>query len=226
MERREIATSTETHVLVFRSPAEGHINPLLHFPKLLASKGLKVTLAATHKYMQPQDSSIQIEHISSCFEEDGQDTDNAIFDHLGMAVVRGLPELIEKQKSLGCPVKLIVYYSFMPHSPPARPIWSCTLRSILVLFVPFTNMSIKGPRYILILVKGLRYRCLYREPRICLHSSMKRVHIRLVVNQLSDYGKAGWRLCNPFDKIKGESAEKPNKSTDVGPAVKAEAGAG
>ncbi|KAK2971608.1 hypothetical protein RJ640_027480 [Escallonia rubra] len=66
--------------------------------------------------MQPLDSSIKIEHISDCFEEGGQKTDrhDAMFDHFRMAVSRGLLELIEKQKSLGCPVKLIAYDSFLP----------------------------------------------------------------------------------------------------------------
>jgi hypothetical protein len=36
--------ASESHVLVLPLPLQGHINPMLQFSKLLASKGLKVTL--------------------------------------------------------------------------------------------------------------------------------------------------------------------------------------
>ncbi|KAM3337639.1 UDP glycosyltransferase 9 [Capsicum galapagoense] len=40
----EEITNQKTHVLVFPSPAQGHINPIVQFAKILASKGNKVTI--------------------------------------------------------------------------------------------------------------------------------------------------------------------------------------
>ncbi|KAK3007930.1 hypothetical protein RJ639_015013 [Escallonia herrerae] len=143
----------------------------------LASKGLKVTLVATKSSMQLQDSSIQIEHISDCFEEGGQKTDShdAMFDHFRIAVLRGFPEIIEKQKSLGYPVKLVVYDSVMP--------WVLDTAHLLGLCGAafFTQSCAVCAIY-------------YHE------------HQGLVVNQFSNCEKADWRLFNTFDKLEREMA--------------------
>ncbi|KAK3007931.1 hypothetical protein RJ639_015014 [Escallonia herrerae] len=116
MERQEVATSSKTHVLLFPFTAQGHINPMVQFSKRLVSKGLKVTLVATNKSMQSQDSSIKVEHIANLLDEGDQiiDSVDSFLDRLQVVVSRGLPELIEKQKRLGCPVKIVVYDSTMP----------------------------------------------------------------------------------------------------------------
>ncbi|KAK2975461.1 hypothetical protein RJ640_003614 [Escallonia rubra] len=219
MERREIATSTRTHVLVIPFPVQGHINPMVHFSKRLASKGLEVTLVATTKSMQPQDSSIKIEHISDCFEEGGPKTDShdAMFDHFRMAVSRGLPELIEKQKSLGCPVKLVVYDSVMPwvldtaHQlglyGAAFFTQSCAVSTIyyhehqgLLQIDPSEGSSVSMPSMPSLGTKDL--------PSFIYDVSSYPSIRRLVVNQFSNFEEADWRFFNTFDKLEGEEYGK------------------
>ncbi|KAK2977642.1 hypothetical protein RJ640_012479 [Escallonia rubra] len=219
MERREIATSTRTHVLVLPFPAQGHINPMVHFSKRLASKGLKVTLVATNKSMQPQDTSIQIEHISDCFEEGGQKTDSldAMFDHFRIAVSRGLPELIEKQKSLGCPVTLVVYDSVVPwvldtaHQlglyGAAFFTQSCAVCTIYyhehqgsLQINPSEGSSVSMPSMPSLRTKDL--------PSFIYDVSSYPSILRLVVNQFSNYKEADWRLFNTFDKLEAEKMER------------------
>ncbi|KAK2977644.1 hypothetical protein RJ640_012481 [Escallonia rubra] len=158
--------------------------------------------------MQPQDSSIQIEHISDCFEEGGQKTDShdAMFDHFRIAVSRGFPELIEKEKSLGCPVKLVVYDSVMPwvldkaHQlglyGAAFFTQSCAVCAIYchehqgsLQFDPSEGSAVSMP---FLGTKDL--------PSFIYDPSI----LRLVVNQFSNSEKADWRLFNTFDKLEGE----------------------
>ncbi|KAK2990340.1 hypothetical protein RJ640_003612 [Escallonia rubra] len=124
--------------------------------------------------MQPKDSSIQIEHISGCFEEDGQDTDNAMFNHLKMAVMRG-------------------------HSPPARP-QSCGVCTIYyhehqgsLHIDPSEGSTVSMP---LLGTKDL--------PSFIYDTSSCLSILRLAVNQFSNYGKVDWHLFNTFDKLEGE----------------------
>ncbi|KMT10510.1 hypothetical protein BVRB_5g116340 [Beta vulgaris subsp. vulgaris] len=60
------------HVMVLTYPAQGHINPLIQFTKLLASKGVKATLATTHytaTAIQATSNGITIESISDGFDK-------------------------------------------------------------------------------------------------------------------------------------------------------------
>ncbi|CAK9147457.1 unnamed protein product [Ilex paraguariensis] len=109
--------ASRTHVLVVPFPVQGHINPMLQFSKRLASKGLRVTLVTItiSKSMESQTSSVKIESISDGFDEGEKLEGHAGFIKRMMLLLwQCLPELIEKQKSTGYPVKVLVYDSIMP----------------------------------------------------------------------------------------------------------------
>ncbi|KAK3020996.1 hypothetical protein RJ639_045461 [Escallonia herrerae] len=216
MERQEVATSSQTHVLVFPFIAQGHINPLVQFSKRLASKGLKVTLVATHKSMQSQDSSIKVERISDFFEDSDHMINNveSFFDRLRIAVSRGLPDLIEKQNSLGCPGKIVVYDSTMPwvldiaHQlglyGAVFHTQSCAVGAVYyhmhkgsLKIDPAEASTVSVPSMPLMETKDL--------PSFIYDMGSYPSTLRLVLNQFSNWKKADWRLFNTFDKLEGES---------------------
>ncbi|KAK3007934.1 hypothetical protein RJ639_015017, partial [Escallonia herrerae] len=226
MERQEVATSSQTHVLVFPFIAQGHINPMVQFSKRLASKGLKVTLVATHKSMQSQDSSIKVERISDFFEDSDHIIDNveSFFDRLRIAVSRGLPDLIEKQNCLGCPVKIVVYDSTMP--------WVLDIAHQLGLYgaVFHTQSCAVGAVYYHMHKESLKIDpaegstvSLPSMPLMETKDLSSFIYdmgsypstLRLVLNQFSNWEKADWRLFNTFDKLEGRELDgKPMANQD------------
>ncbi|XP_006587791.1 mogroside IE synthase isoform X3 [Glycine max] len=62
------------HCVVLAYPAQGHINPMHHFSKLLQQQGVKVTLVTTFSYcksLQNIPSSIALKSISDGFDNSG-----------------------------------------------------------------------------------------------------------------------------------------------------------
>ncbi|XP_019452944.1 PREDICTED: UDP-glycosyltransferase 74G1-like isoform X2 [Lupinus angustifolius] len=91
-----------THCLLLPYPAQGHINPILQFSKLLQQQGVKVTLVSTifySKNMNKVPSNISFETISDGFDKGGVDeADNykAYSDSFRKVGTETLSELIEK----------------------------------------------------------------------------------------------------------------------------------
>ncbi|CAL2279470.1 unnamed protein product [Prunus armeniaca] len=119
MEKGQIAY--KGHCLVLPFPCQGHINPMLQFAKLLAHKGVKVTLVTTrytHKTMYGSASSciaLDLETISDGYDEAGRgetsiDAYLEIFREVGSET---LAELLEKLSSSGSPVDCVIYDAFM-----------------------------------------------------------------------------------------------------------------
>ncbi|KAK2995877.1 hypothetical protein RJ640_029602 [Escallonia rubra] len=195
--------------------AQGHINPLVQFSKRLASKGLKVTLVVTKKSLQSQDSSIKVEHIADFLEDSNQISDNveSFINRFRVAVSRGLRELIEKQNSLGCPVKIVVYDSSMPwvldiahelglygavfstQSCAVGAVYYHMYKGSLKNIGPVEGSTVSLPSMPLMETKDLSS-FIYDMGS---YPSM----LRLVVNQFSNWEKADWRLFNTFDKLEG-----------------------
>ncbi|KAK7350587.1 hypothetical protein VNO77_09381 [Canavalia gladiata] len=108
------------NVIVLPYPAQGHINPLLQFTKLLVSKGLKATFATTPytiKYIHPSPPHITIEAISDGFDEGGckhAPTVQAYLDSYKSVGSKSLAELIVKLRDSFSPVNCIIYDSMLP----------------------------------------------------------------------------------------------------------------
>ncbi|KAK2995875.1 hypothetical protein RJ640_029600 [Escallonia rubra] len=228
MERQEVATGSKTHVLVFPFQAQGHMNPMIQFSKRLASKGLKVTLVVTKKSLQSQDSSIKVEHIADFLEDGNQmiDSVESFVESFRVAVSRGLPELIEKQNSLGCPVKVVVYDASMPwvldiahqlglygavfstQSCAVGAVYYHMHKGSLKNIGPVEGSTVSLPSMPLMETKDLSS-FIYDEGS---YPSM----LRLVVNQFSTFEKADWRLFNTFDKLEGETGNKQLETGEMG----------
>lgn len=108
------------HVMVLTYPAQGHINPLIQFTKLLASKGVKATLATTHytaTAIRATGNGITIESISDGFDEGGFKQAPSLQAYLNSFKDIGsksLTELILKFRNCGNPVDCLVYDSLLP----------------------------------------------------------------------------------------------------------------
>ncbi|KAL5583557.1 hypothetical protein UlMin_015999 [Ulmus minor] len=118
----ENKTSTkQLHVLAIPYPSQGHINPMLHFSKRLASKGIKTTFATTvfitKTFNTKPSSSVQFDTISDGYDEGGFLQAKSIADYLTQLEAAGsktLADLIRRYKNSDYPVDCIVYDAFLP----------------------------------------------------------------------------------------------------------------
>ncbi|KAJ7956278.1 Glycosyltransferase [Quillaja saponaria] len=106
------------NVIVLPYPAQGHINPILQFAKLLASKGLKATLGTPPYTIQFIDApTIDVEPISDGYDEGGfkqaPSTETYLESYKSIGS-KTLADLILKFKDSSSPVNCIVYDSLLP----------------------------------------------------------------------------------------------------------------
>ena len=105
------------HVIVLPYPAQGHINPLLQFAKLLVTKGLKATLATTPYTIKYIDApTVAIEAISDGYDEGGfkhAPSVEAYLESYKSVGSKTLSELILKFRHSSCPVNCIIYDSML-----------------------------------------------------------------------------------------------------------------
>ncbi|KAL6270693.1 hypothetical protein ACE6H2_027604 [Prunus campanulata] len=119
MEKGQIAY--KAHCLVLPFPCQGHINPMLQFSKVLAHKGVKVTLVTTryiHKTMYGSASSciaLDLETISDGYDETGkgETSIDAYLESFWKVGSKTLAELLEKLSSSGSPVDCVIYDAIM-----------------------------------------------------------------------------------------------------------------
>ncbi|MED6201723.1 hypothetical protein PIB30_097918, partial [Stylosanthes scabra] len=120
MEKNKNIDSRRPHCLVLSYPAQGHINPMIQFSKLLVHEGIKVTLATTSFYsksLQKMPPYISLESISDGFDNGGFDEAGSFKAYLGRfwkVGPRSLCELMEKLAKLGNPIDCVIYNSFFP----------------------------------------------------------------------------------------------------------------
>ncbi|CAK9157850.1 unnamed protein product [Ilex paraguariensis] len=207
--------ASRTHVLVVPFPVQGHINPMLQFSKRLASKGLRVTLVTItiSKSMESQTSSVKIESISDGFDEGEKLEGHAGFIKRMMLLLwQCLPELIEKQKSTGYPVKVLVYDSIMPWALEiAHKLGVCGasfLTQSCAVCVIYYHMhqgtlktSLKGFTVSLPSMPRLRNEDL---PFFIYDNVSYPDALRFLVDQFSNFQDADWLLINTYDKLEDE----------------------
>ncbi|CAI9108461.1 OLC1v1008050C1 [Oldenlandia corymbosa var. corymbosa] len=128
----ETKMASKPHVLVLILPVQGHINPLLQFSKILASKGIKITVVITNPIETTtslagnQSELIKFECIpAERIKEEAQvaekqlahhqDSNEAKIETLKARVLEYLPLILEGKASSGEPVKVVVYDSLMPY---------------------------------------------------------------------------------------------------------------
>lgn len=114
MQKMEEKTS-KSHVLVLPFPVQGHINPMIHFSKRLASKkSVKVTLitidSVTKSMPILESGSIKIHSITHDDETPPQSYD-LFLEWFHVLVSKNLTKIVEKLSDSEYPVKVVVFDS-------------------------------------------------------------------------------------------------------------------
>ncbi|XP_057975603.1 mogroside IE synthase-like [Malania oleifera] len=110
----------KAHVVVFPLDGQGHINPMLQFSKRLASKGLKITVAATTsniKTIEARAGSMVLEPIyDDCSEGGwhGPGGHKGYLERFEASGARRLTELVKRLVNTAHPVKCLVYDANLP----------------------------------------------------------------------------------------------------------------
>ncbi|KAI3930336.1 hypothetical protein MKW92_050003 [Papaver armeniacum] len=222
------------HVLVLPLPVQGHINPILQFSKRLVSKGIKVTLFTTilaSKSVQPGVSSISVETFSEGegFESSSGDD---FMEKIEIAVCKSLPEFVDKQSKLGCPVKCVVYDSIMPWALPlAKDLGligaSFYTQSSAVSAIYYQvnkgliGMPVDGPTT---LVPGLPLLEPDELPSFVHKPDVYPAFLPLVLSRFSNVDEADWLLFNTYDKLEEQvvnwmAKQSQTRMITVGPTV-------
>ncbi|GAV67135.1 UDPGT domain-containing protein [Cephalotus follicularis] len=209
--------ASETHILAFPYPAQGHMNPMVQLSKRLASKGLKVTLittTSTSKSIQTQACSFHFEIITDVSYEGvkTEDTEEYV-QRFRVVVSQSLSELIESLNKTKNPPKFLIYDSGMPWvlniarrlGLDGAPFFTqpCAVGAIYyhvyqgALSVPLEASSmVSFPSMPPLAIDDL--------PSFLHNSRLYPAFLKSVVNQFSNIEEANWLLCNTFDKLESE----------------------
>ncbi|PKI57637.1 hypothetical protein CRG98_021965, partial [Punica granatum] len=204
------------HVLVVSFPIQGHINPLLQFSKLLASKGLKVTLiipSSTTEYSpSATPSSISVVHIPKGYEDGDTLSIDERLQRFFTVVTRALGEFIRKQVESEFPPKVLVYDSTLAwaldiaheHGLHAAPFFTqpCMVNAIHYL-ANHGQLKIpaQGPFRLIPSTPQLETSDL---PSNITDTESHPVLMSLVLNQFSNLERARWILVNTFFELEEE----------------------
>lgn len=210
-------TKSRVHCLVLAYPAQGHINPMLQFSKLLEHEGVRITLATTLYYsknLQKVPPSVALETISDGFDDGrhGEEEKNFRFylDRFWQQGPKTLGELIEKLGRSGYPVDCLIYDSFVPWALDVARRYgivgavfltqNMTVNSIYYhyslgkLRVPLTEHEIRLPALPQLLHEDMPSFFLEKDPGL----------LEFLVGQFSNIEKADWILCNTFYELEKE----------------------
>ncbi|KAI3919703.1 hypothetical protein MKX01_000144 [Papaver californicum] len=210
------------HILVLPYPLQGHINPILHFSKRLASKNVKVTVALTNYIAQTMKiqvgSPLNIQTISDGYDHVGRSGAASAEEYLERFETFGsktLTDLIERIRNSDdeIPVSCVVYDSFVPW------VLNVTKKLNLIGAVFFTQslavtsiyyyiyrglLKVPVPDGEVISIPGLPMFDVKELPSFVFDVESFPHFLRLLVTQFSNIEKADWVLFNTFDELEPE----------------------
>ncbi|XP_027337656.1 UDP-glycosyltransferase 74F2-like [Abrus precatorius] len=225
------------HCLVLAYPAQGHINPMLQFSKLMLHEGVRVTLATTIcfcKNLHKLPAGIQLETISDGFDNGriGEAKSLRVYlDRFWRVGPKTLVELLEKFARSSNPIDCLMYDSFMPWALDVAKVFgivgvvfltqNMAVNSIFYhahlgnLQAPLTKQEISLP--------ALPQLHLEDMPSFFFNYVEDPAFLDFLVGQFSNIDKAHWILCNSFYELEKEVADWtmkiwPNFRT-IGPSI-------
>ncbi|XP_061368573.1 UDP-glycosyltransferase 74G1-like [Gastrolobium bilobum] len=236
MEKKNVAR--RVHCLVLAYPAQGHINPMLQFSKILQHEGVRVTLVTASSFcknMQNIPSSIALETISDGFDNGGfaeAGCYKAYLERFWQVGPETLAELLEKLDRSSDHVDCVIYNSFMPWAlEVARRFGiigavfltqNLSVNSIYyhvqqgMLRVPLTENEINLPALPKLQLGDLPSFFLFTDED-------NRALFDYAVGQFSNIDKADWILCNAFYEMEKEVADWTmkiwSKFRTIGPSI-------
>ncbi|KAL8536808.1 hypothetical protein ACS0TY_012108 [Phlomoides rotata] len=224
------------HCLILPYPIQGHINPMIQFSKRLASKGIKITIAATKYLLKTTHDfptgSVSVEAISDGFDEQTP-TDKDVQPYLERFRQVGtetLSDLLLKLKNTGCPVDCVIYDPFLP--------WGLDVAKKLgILAAPFFTQSssvniiyfsiYKGLLQVPVLEKeilvgGLPALEISDVPSFVRDQESHPGSFELAVNQFQNVEEADFVFVNSFYELEEEATDWLTKHLPVktiGPTI-------
>ncbi|KAJ3674699.1 hypothetical protein LUZ60_005315 [Juncus effusus] len=224
------------HVLVLPYPSQGHINPMIQFSKLLATKGPKITLVTTLNItnsIKPQAGPISIASISDGYDEGGLSSApnlEAYLESLGIVGSKTLEKLIEEFNQSNNPFTCIVYDTYVPWAVDvARKLGlpcvafstqSCAVSAIYnyvnkgIVEVPKVGAGVLG--------FGLPPMARSEFPSFSLRDGSYPTLAAFALSQFNSGGKDDWVLFNSFDELENEvilPLEDYFHARNIGPCV-------
>ncbi|KAI3984449.1 hypothetical protein MKX01_031073 [Papaver californicum] len=212
------AASKSGNVLVLPLPVQGHINPILQFSKRLVSKGIKVTLFTTvfaSKSVKTGAGSVSVVPFSDGYDETGLTklSGDDYMDKFKDAVQRHLPELIEKQERLGCPIRWLVYDSVIPWVLPLAKehgllgaVFYTQSSSVNAIYYQVSKGLIPTPvEGLTQSVPGLPLLEPHELPSFVYKPESYPAILATVLDQFSNIDEADCLLFNTYDKLEEEA---------------------
>ncbi|KAG5226437.1 UDP-glycosyltransferase 74E [Salix suchowensis] len=223
------------HVVVIPYPVQGHMNPMIQFSKLLAAKGLHVTLVIFSSKTLLTDhaslGSVKVVAISDSYDR-GSSSISDYLQQFQATVTQKLPRLVvELGISSGHPVSCLVYDSFMPWVLEiARKLGltgasfftqSCAVNSV---YYQIHEGQLKiPPEKFPVSVPGLPALDADELPSF-VHSMEPEYSpiLTLVVNQFINFKEADWIFVNTFNSLEEEVVnwlETQRSIKPIGPMI-------
>ncbi len=207
-------------MLALPYPSQGHINPMLHFSKRLASKGLKATFATTHfiyKSMQPESSgSVQFDTISDGYDDGGFYQSESIHAYLTRLEAIGsktLADLIIKHKDLGHPIDCIIYDAFLPWALDVAKQFglvsvvfftqACAV-NFIYYYVHHGLLKLPVSSTVPVSIPGMPLLELQDMPSFIYVSGSYPAYFEMLLRQFSNTDKADLIVVNTFYKLEAE----------------------
>ncbi|WVZ15392.1 hypothetical protein V8G54_012958 [Vigna mungo] len=214
--------ATRAHCLVLAYPAQGHINPILQFSKLLQRQGVRITLVTTRFYyntLKTVPPSIVVETISDGFDNGGPKEAGgfkaylARFWQVGPLTFSELLEKLDGSKDDDDHVDCIVYDTFFNWAPEIAKRFGIVVAAYLT-----QNMVVNNIYYhvhlgkLQVPLKEHEFSLpampkLYLEDMPSFFFGEDFTFLDFLVSQFSTIEKADWILCNTFYELDEEIAD-------------------
>ncbi|XP_061362252.1 mogroside IE synthase-like [Gastrolobium bilobum] len=219
MEKKSI--TIRAHCVVLAYPAQGHINPMLQFSKLLEHEGVRVTLVSTRffcKNLQKLPASIALETISDGFDKGGEkEAGNfkAYMDKFWQVGPETLVELLEKLGRLGNPVDCVIYDAFFPWVLDVTKRFGIVGAAFLTQNLPVNSIyyhALLGKLQVPLMGHEISLPALPKlqledMPSFFFTYTENPALFHLLEGQFSNIDKADWVLCNTFYELHEEIAD-------------------
>ncbi|CAL1377150.1 unnamed protein product [Linum trigynum] len=246
LEHEQGARAGNPHVLVLPCPAQGHLNPALQFSKLLASKGLNVTLVivTATELNSSQLGSVQVKQLSysdstdNCEAEEDEEQDGYgncdLLKQYRKTLKMKLPGVVSEVEAGGDRVVCLVYDSLLWWClGVARKLnlvgaafftQSCSVDAI---FCGFREGRVRIPVAVdernEVFVEGMgRMLQLHDLPSFFFEPDDPPGSFDLLSAQFTNVGLADWVFCNTFTTLEEEVLEYMGsrfKFKPVGPTI-------
>ncbi|XP_014490638.1 UDP-glycosyltransferase 74G1-like [Vigna radiata var. radiata] len=211
--------ATRAHCLVLALPAQGHINPILQFSKLLERQGVRITLVTTRFYynsLKTLPPSIALETISDGFDNGGLKEAGCFkayierFWQVGPLTFSELLEKLGGSKDDDDHVDCVVYDSFLSWAPEVAKRFGIVVAAYLT-----QNMVVNSIYYhvhlgkLQVPLKEDEFSFpampkLYLEDMPSFFFGEDSTFLDFEVSQFSSIHKADWILCNTFYELEKE----------------------